>query len=63
MTVSNKVTRTWQVVAVVYFKVINPHLFAEPQVRHENTLILIVCVPARFEQGAPSPLASRSLCL
>ena len=26
-------------------------------------LILIVCVLARFEQGALPPLASRSLCL
>jgi len=61
MTVSNKVKIIWQEVAVAYCKVINQHLLAEPQVRHENTLILIVCVPARFEQGTPPPLASRSL--
>jgi hypothetical protein len=59
MTVSNEVKRTWQEVAVAYSKVINLHLLAEPQVRHENTLILIFCVPARFKQSILPPLVSR----
>ena len=63
MTVSNEIKRTWQEVAVACCTVINQHLLEEPQASHENTSILIVCIPARFEQGTPPLLASRSLRL